>query len=154
MKLLSVPFYKQETIYTCGPASLRMAFSFFGRQVAESTLASEVGTNDATGTERERMGEAAKTRGLIPHEKTDAAIKDLTDLYRQGIPSIVRFVEPSQNVDHYGVVIGIDGSNIVIHDPWNGPETVFDLGMFFMRWPCEYTRGQTCWLLGIGPESI
>lgn len=154
MKCLEVPFFKQETIYTCGPASLRMTLGFFGVKKAETELAKDLGANDAVGTERVHMGEVAKLNGLIPHERSDALLDDLRVLLDSGLPTIVRFVEPSQNTDHYGVVIGMDDEQLIIHDPWNGPGMSYDLGTFFMRWPCQYTRGQTCWMLGVGPEAI
>ncbi len=154
MRRLKVPYFKQETIYTCGPSSLRMILGFYGIHNSEKELAENLGTNDAIGTERVRMGEVAKMNGLLPHERSDASLGDLRAFLDLGLPTIVRFVEPSQNTDHYGVVIGMSDEEIVIHDPWNGPEMTYELGMFFVRWPCQYIRGQTCWMLGVGPEAI
>ena len=149
MMLLNVPYFKQETAYTCGAATLRMVLAFYGKTFSEEEIGKEIGTNEATGTERARMGEIIKQHALSPRERSDASLEDLRFLYTEGLPSIVRFTEPSQNVDHYGVVVGIDETYIFIHDPWNGPEMVLELGKFLVRWPCPHIKGQTCWLLGV-----
>ncbi len=48
---LSVPLYRQETTYYCGPASAKMVISYVtGTAYAQSTLASSMGTNSDVGT--------------------------------------------------------------------------------------------------------
>src|SRR3972149_1718600 len=44
------PLHKQETPYTCGPASLRMVLEFLGHAVPEKELARAMGTTSTTGT--------------------------------------------------------------------------------------------------------
>ena len=48
---LSVPLYKQETTYYCGPASAKMVISYVtGTSYSQSTLAASMGTNSSDGT--------------------------------------------------------------------------------------------------------
>lgn len=154
MNLLAVPYFKQDTVYTCGPASLKMAFAHFGVEVSEDELVPLLGTNDAFGTEREKMSDVVKSFGLIPFERTDATIDDVRRLVSRGVPVILRFLEEQDNTDHYGVAIGIGEEEIVLHDPWVGANISYELGRFVIRWPCTYRRGQTCWMLGIGDQKI
>lgn len=153
MNLLSVPFFEQDTDYTCGPASLRMVLAYFGHSIDEEDLARELGTNDAMGTERDRMSGILKQYGLVPFERTDATLDDMRHLLQNGFPVIVRFLEKEENSDHYGVVVGIDEKNIVLNDPWSGLHVLYELGLFMIRWPCTYKNGQTCWMLGVGDRQ-
>lgn len=49
-KRLSVPLYKQENSYYCGPASAQMTLSYLYGSVSQSTLARNMGTNLEQGT--------------------------------------------------------------------------------------------------------
>ena len=154
MKNLTVPFHKQQTDYTCGPASLRMVLEYFGRSVTEEELSPLLGTNDVMGTERDRMSEIIKTHELVPYERTDATLDDVKHLLSHAMPVIVRFLEQEQNSDHYGVVTGLNDTHITINDPWSGANVIHEIGIFLMRWPCTYKNGQTCWMLGVGDRKL
>jgi predicted double-glycine peptidase len=154
MEVLTIPFYEQNTDYTCGPASLRMVLAYYGRSIPEEELVPLLGTNDAMGTERNRMGEIIKSHNLIPFEQTDATLDDLRHLLQNQMPVIVRYLEEEENSDHYGVVVGINDTHIILNDPWFGPDRRHELGTFLIRWPCTHEKGQTCWMLGVGDREL
>ena len=47
---LSVPLYKQENNYYCGPASVQMVLKYFGYTATQSKLGSIMNTNSSDGT--------------------------------------------------------------------------------------------------------
>ena len=59
---------------------------------------------------------------------------------REGIPVIVNFVEPSEEVGHFGVAIGEERGRVILHDPWNGEGFSLPLEEFERRWLGYKTR--------------
>lgn len=119
-------FYRQETDYTCGPASLRtMLESLTGICEEEATLARLLQTNTQIGTDTttfERLlPELAARYGLEGVCERSASLTRLGELLGQGYLPLVHFRFPDDGISHYGVVVGLGPHTIAIADPWAGP---------------------------------
>ncbi|MCA9354167.1 MAG: C39 family peptidase [Candidatus Kaiserbacteria bacterium] len=154
MSKLDVPFFKQDKEYTCGPTSLQMVFAYYGKRASEAALAEALGTNDDSGTRKDRMQQLATALGFHCYVNNGSTLEELQYLISLSIPPIVRFIEPDEDEDHYGVVVSIDDETLIIHDPWNGPDQVYDREEFFDRWLCR--KWGTCkqWLMAVAQEPL
>ncbi|HUT54144.1 MAG TPA: C39 family peptidase [bacterium] len=115
------PLHKQETPYTCGPASLRMALEFLGHPLPEKEIARAMGTLSLTGTSPFGMHLAANhylkklSTGLRARDKIGkAATNDVifSSISRK-LPVIFTWLtenafKPGTAVGHYSVIIGFD----------------------------------------------
>lgn len=150
---LKVPFFKQDTPYTCGPVALQMAFDFFGVFEGEKQLAKEAHTDPETGTRHKWMIGTAEKKGFSTYEETESSLDDICFLLERKFPVIVHFIEPSENDSHYSVVTGIEKGIVTLNDPWNGEGYRIPEREFLERWHCKcgaYVR----WLMVISPTPI
>lgn len=154
MSELPVPYFKQDTNYTCGPTSLQMVLAYYDFKDSEKNLAELLNTNKDTGTRRVDMHKLATELGFHCYVNDNAALPEIDFLLQLKVPPIVRFIEPDNNEDHYGVIIGMTDDDVVIHDPWNGPSCHFSKEDFQKRWTCDVIGDCDQWLMGISPEPI
>ena len=154
MRYLDVPYFKQDTLYTCGPTSLQMVFSYYGIRESEAALKEELETSPETGTEHQQMINAVLKRGFHCYVNNDATLEDIHSLVERGVPTIVRFLETANNEDHYGVVVGVSSEEVVINDPWNGERVRFSHEDFMGRWKCDKLGDCTRWIMAISQEPF
>ena len=150
---LKVPFFKQDTPYTCGPASLQMALDFFGYFEGEKRLAKEAHTNYEIGTRHKGMMETVKKNGFFYYEENEASLNDVCYLLEQKFPVIVHFIEPNENESHYSIITGVENGVVTLNDPWKGEGYKIDEKDFVERWHCkcgQYVR----WLMAVSKEPI
>ena len=115
------PLHKQETPYTCGPASLRMVLEYFGHPLGEKEIAKAMGTNSHTGTAPWGMHHAANkylkefNLGMTARDKlgkraTNEVIFSSLEKKRPIIFSwlVENYFKPGSMVGHYCVLIGFD----------------------------------------------
>jgi|SRR3989344_1751499 len=130
---LNIPFYKQDTEYTCGPTSLQMAFSFLGKFKSEHTLAREAKTNK-DGTTHEGMIETALREKFYCYVNEGSSIEEIKYFIHLGFPVIIDYTEPSGEDGHYAVVSGYQDGYVVLNDPWNGKNFKISEKEFISRW--------------------
>jgi predicted double-glycine peptidase len=53
------------------------------------------------------------------------------------MPVIVNYIESDNDDGHYAVVIGEEGENLIMNDPWHGKEFKIDKTDFESRWKSE-----------------
>lgn len=131
---LKIPFYKQDTDHTCGPASLQMVFSFFGYFKSEKKLSLEVRANHKDGTKHDAMIEIARKEGFYCYVNNDSSWDEIKRFITEGLPAIIHFAEPQTDEEHYAVVIGFEKSEIILNDPWNGKNFKMKKKEFLPRW--------------------
>jgi len=61
---LSIPFYKQPTPSSCGPASLQMVFEFLGKKIALSEISSKFKIREKVGVTTISLATASKLFGF------------------------------------------------------------------------------------------
>jgi ABC-type bacteriocin/lantibiotic exporter with double-glycine peptidase domain len=149
MKSLKVPYFKQETHYTCGPATMQMILKYYGIERTEADLASELATNSDIGTLHEHMIEGVLRHGLHCYVNDQATVQELRYLLDFKVPVIIRFIEPKGNEDHYGVVVGVNRFFVTIHDPWSGAYQRYSHKHFKERWQCPAIGTCAQWLMAV-----
>lgn len=154
MSVIDVPYFKQDTDYTCGPTSLQMILAYYGVKDSEKHLAKLLHTTHSRGTWRVSMYQLAVDLGFHCYVNDDASLAEMKFLLELEIPPIVRFLEREEDEDHYGVVVGMTDDHVIIHDPWSGPQRRFDKEDFTRRWTCDAIGNCNQWLMGVSKEPL
>jgi len=150
---LKIPYFKQESWYTCGPACLRMVLSFFGIARTEAEVMKECDTTEL-GTTTVKISTAAYKFGLKSSSLKNANIDDLKNELRKGRPVIV-LIDPSylyggvSGFGHFIVIVGFSDEEIIYHDPdvSEGEYMRINNSAFQNSW--ESTR---CWMISMEKE--
>ncbi len=151
---LKIPFYRQYDEFTCGPAVLKMFFSFFGKFKKLDSLAKTLHT-DKNGTHHSSLiGEATK-EDFFCYVNNSSTIHEVRHFINLGLPVIVNYNEPSTNDGHYAVVVGYDRNKIIMNDPWNGKNFKMPENEFILRWHDCLNR-HTCkkWIMVISKKDF
>jgi len=121
--MLSVPYYKQNRYYTCGPVCMRMVLAYWGHESDEVSLSMLCGT-DIFGTSATQIANAARRLGFESEYASKYRFSALIRALRKGIPPIVAIAPDSlylhsQRIHskHAVVVLEIKRSSVVFHDP-------------------------------------
>ena len=150
--MLTIPYFQQEKDYWCGPASLQMAFAFFGKSASQTELVAAAGTTEEKGTDNDKLVKVAQAAGFRVSTKELAALEDIQSYLTQNIPVIVNFIEPTDEEGHYAVVVDINDKDIILNDPWNGPNFSIPKADFVNRW--HSTNNQHIrWLMAVSREQ-
>ena len=127
----SVPDYRQDNRFSCGPAALQWALHALGAGVvAEADLARELGTSPERGTWPAAMIAAAAAHGLTAAEQHLGGIDLLAKHTARGgvVLCPVQMHESSEDErrrrqsGHWVVVRSIDGDRVSYHDPARGED--------------------------------
>ncbi len=115
----------QDTNYTCGPSSLKMALSVYGLYYNEGTLAVMVKANPSSGTEIENIVNAVNNlgKGLTARNETFKDWNTLEGYLRKGWPVMLRVASWwTPGGQHYVVLVGINQQTgqVELGDPSNG----------------------------------
>ncbi len=131
---LKVPYYKQEKFYSCGPAALRMVFAYYGKRVSEWEIIEAVRTPNSIGTDNHMLIEAARKFGFRAWAGNNLTIADIKKFVDKGLPPIVNYKEPREGVPHFGVAVGYNDKQLLIHDPDHAPYDKISFRQFLPRW--------------------
>jgi len=131
----------------CGPASLKILLSYFGKNYTEDQLAKLSNATCDLGVEHEGMIQAIKEIGGYSFVKENGTIEELEYLIKQEkLPVIIGWFE--KDGDHYSVVVNVTEKNIIIVDPaMNEPERWIDRELFPNIW-FDFTGTENkiaCW---------
>jgi ABC-type bacteriocin/lantibiotic exporter with double-glycine peptidase domain len=122
-KTLKVKHFVQSPAY-CGPASLKIAMSYFGKDVSEEELAKLAHATKENGTEPEGLMKAAKENnfnvlvreGKYNAEELKKEISEIDDFVNiKKLPVIIGWFD--KDGGHYAVVTGTDSKNLILSDP-------------------------------------
>lgn len=91
---IDVPYFKQETLYTCGAAACRMYLSYYGIERSESEIAYALGITPEQGCRCYRLRDYLANIGLAVELKSgfsspEEAIQTLKSVLTVKIPVIV-----------------------------------------------------------------
>jgi len=120
IKLENVKNIPQRRDYTCGPASLRCLFHYYGVDVSEQELIDE-GEIEEDGTSFKQMKYLAHKYDFSFYSKNNATLKDIENWLFKKNPVLVCFQAgpPNGLNGHYSVIVGIDKKYIYLNDPSN-----------------------------------
>ncbi len=128
------PFHKQETKYTCGAASMRMALAFCHIKKSEKQLAKLLGTNKVRGTWHKSFPMVAEKFRLNHLSMRNATINDLKEYQKKGFVIILCYFYYPEKFDHYAVLKNIDAKYIYLWDPDFDDEHKYLLSYFQKIW--------------------
>ena len=144
--MIELPYYKQDTTYSCGAASVQMLLRYHGQIVAEHTLMKLMQTDTDYGTHHEAIIELLTEHGLYCYVNTESSYEELTYYLELGFPVLLHYIEPSSDEHHYAIAVGEEHDRLVLHDPWNGPHFQIVRDEFLSRWHDKDNRFPQ-WLL-------
>lgn len=148
-----VPFFKQDTDYSCGAAALQMVFGFHHKVVSEKELIKELRSAKDVGTSHSALITRAKQEGFFVYTNNQSSLEEIAFFIKQELPVIVHFIEPSGNEGHYAVVININNDHITLNDPWNGEGFIMTRQAFEERWESSDHKNKK-WLMIISPHDL
>ena len=131
---MQLPYFKQETHYTCGPACLRMILAGNGIHQSERTLATLSEQNVRHGTRRAAMVVTLRRFGVRCSVFPQGTLTQLLTTVRAGRSVLVNFREPSEDEGHYAIVTGENDGTMLLHDPLNGKNFPMTRREFSKRW--------------------
>jgi peptidoglycan hydrolase-like protein with peptidoglycan-binding domain len=125
---------RQDTAYTCGPSSLKMALSHYGLNVDEIWIGRKAGTTSTAGTSVENMVNVIKvinsTYGTSFKARSEgfSSWETLKGYLSKGYPVVLRvqsWIHPNGG-EHYVLLYGLDitGGKAYLGDPSYGKRTV------------------------------
>lgn len=129
-----MPYVAQRFDFTCGPAAVRMVLGYYGISVGPLRAWWYTKVRRRSGTSRRNLARALRTAGLHVHAHHGSSIAEVRGYVRRGVPVVVNYREPDQNVGHYAVVVGMTKRSILLRDPYHGPRFSLPLGAFRRRW--------------------
>ena len=156
---LKIPYYPQKNDSLCGPASLQMVLSFFGQETAQKELARIVGLSKKKlkkfGTSNDKMIEMARTAKFYCYVNEGSTIKEIKYFIHLGLPVIVNYTEPSENIGHFAVVIGYSQltKKVIMNDPLNGKNFKLPESQFLRRWQADF-EDHRHWLMVLSKKPF
>ncbi len=129
-KPLALKPFRQRPGY-CGPASLKIVCSFFGREYEELLLGKLCSTSAKNGTNHAGLVKAAKTLGANVLAKSAASLEEVRRLVRrERLPVIVGWYSPADGPsrwkfvpgvhpveDHFSVIYHVTDEHVFMVDP-------------------------------------
>jgi len=147
-------FIRQETLNSCGPASVQMILKYLGvaNLPTQSELAIEMNTSIYNYTNCTYMHIPFVKRGFEEYLSTflsrdfEHALINLKGNASKNFPVIIlTWYDASHNTGHYRVVTGYNSSGIFVHDPIIGPNVFFNNTLLQDLW--HYSRFWTLIIL-------
>lgn len=136
--MIQIPFFKQQTNFTCGPAILRSIFSFYGKDFTEEELTKRLNTAKETGTENEMLVKVAREEGFYVYVNNDSSVDEIFSFIRRKIPVTVNIIELDDSDGHYILIKDVREDKIIYNDPEKGESIEIDKEEFVKCWHSKY----------------
>ena len=163
-----IPYYKQETGFSCGPAVLRMALAGLGKKLSERKIAQIAGTTSQKGTPNLNMIKCLKKLGVAHMMGYKMRYHDLMHYTKQGVtiidwmpqllfPAHPEFqrspgFNPSED-SHYAIVISAGEKWVVLQDPVLGRRLRLLKKDFVHAWRDPILDANR-WMIAILPRAL
>lgn len=133
-----LPHHYQMREHTCGPASVKMVFDhLWGTDTSEAELADWLASNQQIGTRQRAIARLVERFGFdVRTYDTDTTTDDLRKALAAGHVVIVLYhlADDDETFDHYAVVKQITPDEVVLHDPYLGPDLALPVEAFEALW--------------------
>jgi len=149
--MIHLHYFHQKRGYTCGPASMKMIFDFFGLRIGEEKLKKLLKANKKIGTKHLPLIKLALKNGFYCFVHNNSLLNDVKSLVDRDLPVIVHYIEPLTNEEHYSVIIGYKRNKIIMNDPWAGKNFKIKISDFEQRWHGE---GNKKWMMAISRKPF
>ena len=150
---LTLRYNRQQTDYSCGPASLKMVLRFFGDKKSEKYLIKKAHTDKITGTKHKWMIKTAISQGFYCYANSNSSPHEIKHFLMLGLPVIIDYTEPSQNIGHYSVIIGYKKDKFIMNDPWNGKNFLISEKKMIDLWHDSITKSNK-WIMVISKKDF
>lgn len=138
-------YYRQETMYTCGPACARMVLSHYGITVTEAELATIMKTEPTSGSDYDSFKLVAERYGLsiidqfgISYIGKSSPSKDtlnyLDALVKNDWIVILAY---SLDVPHFSIFTGHNNNHLFLADPLRGEKVAEPIKKFIKKWKVD-----------------
>jgi predicted double-glycine peptidase len=147
--LAGVNHVKQLPNY-CGPASLSMVLSYWGKSLDQKEIANTVYDRKEQATNGSDLLLYARELGFSAYS-INSTLEDVKRKLAAGVPLIVQqYFSPNDNTNHMRVVVGYNDSekNFVLSDPEEQTETKMSYAEFGKLW-----QDQGNWALVVVPTQ-
>ncbi len=152
--IIDIPYFKQDTDYSCGAVTIQMILRHFGIIKSEEKLIIKLHTDDKYGTHHKPIIDYLTAQGLYCYVDTNSSLDALRHyIEKHNLPVMVHYVEPTDELDHYSLVIGFSENKVILHDPYNGPKFEISKEEFERRWH-DAKREFPKWMLIASTEPI
>lgn len=148
--IVPVPYYEQETEFTCGPASLKMLLHYHGQYCSERRIRKHTKTK-SEGTNHEQLIDGSRLLGMHCFVKQNAETKHIKSFINRGFPVMINWQEPKTNDSHYSVIFGYYKNYFYLHDPYYPRRKVIHAKKLLPLWR---DGGQFKWLMVASKEKI
>ena len=141
-----LPFFSQETPYSCVPACLRMGLAHFGIEASEDEVRRRAYTT-LWGTNARDAVACIRSFGLLAEEKKDASLVDLHQWLAGGLfPILLIDLRPLHNEAgrHAIVAEAVTDDELIYLDPLAG-RRVMALGRMDQAWRLNRCRAILIW---------
>jgi len=134
--------YVGQTFNNCGPATLSMVMSYFGKSVSQDVLRDQIrpynnpqGGVDDKSLFADEFVKYAKQYGFEGIQRPDGDVTLLKTLIANDIPIIVRtWLHPNEDIGHFRIVRGYDENGFIQDDSYEGRGLRFDYATFEQMW--------------------
>ncbi|OGF26475.1 hypothetical protein A2477_02320 [Candidatus Falkowbacteria bacterium RIFOXYC2_FULL_47_12] len=125
-KILDIKPFQEKLYHSyCGPATLKILFSYYGIEKTEKELAKISGWDKVLGIDDRGMKKAAEKLGFKVKIKNNSSYQEMQSWLKKGTPVIVDWFTRGRNDypesetadGHYSVVAGLDNKFIYLQDP-------------------------------------
>jgi hypothetical protein len=142
-----IPYERQEDPRGCGAAALCMVYRSFGLACTQSQVWQAIarpGLGGVPGTSTWRLAADALRRGLAA---LTMQVRDPREALRRSPPEGLRLIlnhrpRAGSSLGHYSVLVGVDETGVVVHDPQAGPARHLTRGEFLELWRPHSGRGE------------
>src|SRR3989344_5453966 len=114
-------YYEESNGGLCGPVSLRILLSYFGKKYSEKELKKLSSASTAHGTEHEGLVEAIKKIGGYVFAKEYGSVGEIKYfIEKEKLPVLIGWFDTTGNHkpgDHYAIVTAVTQYHLVISDP-------------------------------------
>jgi hypothetical protein len=146
----SVDVVRQTTPFTCGPASLLMAFQELGEtELTEAKLTAAMGTRPEAGTSPEQMVATAQHFGYDVKWGTDGSLPVLAAHLKSKHPVVVLWKYGGDA--HYSLLTAVTDVAVELADSYTGKKLSLGMGAFETSW---WGKGRTGWWMALCPRAI
>lgn len=139
-------YYKQRTGYTCGIACARMVLHAVGRKTSRDKLIWMMKPTRKTGTHNHMFPRVAEKLKLSYVVVRNSSWQDLRKAFNSGFVIIVCYWLEDDKTGHYAVLKKINKNDIVLMDPWYGPEHKVSRAWFLKNW---HGTQEMRWFFGV-----
>ena len=151
--MLTLPYFKQETPYDCGAASLQMICAYFGKTKNQHELSARLGSGPEIWVPNEKLEAVAKEEGFFTQCKIMATFDDLTQYIDAKIPTIINYLDSENHEGHFAVVIDVTNTHVVLNDPWYGKEFQLTRDYLADHW-YSFEGDRPQWVLAISDKPF